>query len=430
MRYEFILGMRYLLSKRKDRSISIITWISIAGIALGGMALIVSTSVMNGFRDNLSRTIIGALPHIRVFGWEDHIQETEDLSQKLLQIPGVVATAPYILKESLITSKTASRGALIRGIDPQKEPHATEIENFLRNTTEGYSSNTPEEQTLLSQKILSQLDFHNTLAAQVPDGIILGATLAHKLEVQLGDSVKLVSSEQRMTPIGEIPRIKQLQVIGIFESGIAGYDEALAFIDYRVAQKIYDMSGRVTGIGVRIRNPEQAPHTNQVIQTKLPNYLVSNWADENKGVFQIMKIEKFVLFLALTLIVIVAAFNIVSSLTMMVMEKSKDIAILKSLGATNGSIRLIFITQGAIIGTIGTLFGIALGLLGCWILIHFNVVDIPAGVYPGGDRVPVLIDWWYVLTTALSSFLICLLVTIYPSSAAARLDPVEALRYE
>ncbi len=430
MRYEFFVGKRYLLSARWDRSISMITWISICGVALGVIALIVSTSVMNGFRTNLRNAVTGSLPHITLFSWDEGVEEYEKLKERVLGHPEVLAAAPYIYKQALLTGRKKPKGALLRGIDPEQEPGVTRISSYLRESVYGLTPLSKERQAELSKTLLRRLLHRQSREEGVPDGIILGASLAQQLDAGVGDMVKLISSEQRMTPIGDVPRIKQLEVIGIFESGISGYDEVLAFADYRLVQKLYRMDNRVTGLGVSIRDPESASDIAQELQAFDSRFLSSNWADENKSLFQVMKLEKIGLFLILTLIIVVAAFNIISSLIMLVAEKSREIAILKSLGASDRSVMRIFMFQGVVIGLIGTLAGVILGLGLCWMLTNFDIVDIPPGVYPGGNRIPVLVDWSDVGLTTLCSFIICLLVTLYPSSKAARLNPVDPLRYE
>ncbi|MDP7464011.1 MAG: ABC transporter permease, partial [SAR324 cluster bacterium] len=345
MGYETYIGRRYLFSRRRDRSISLITWISIVGIALGVIALIVSTSVMNGFRTNLQDAVTGALPHITVFSWSAGISDYEKLQGELSKIPDVVAVAPYVYKQAMLTGGRKPKGVLLRGIDPEREPNVTRIASFLREEIYGPIPETQEAQAVLSRRILRRLDHPDARSAKLRDGIILGAALAQQMEVSVGDTVQVVSSDQRMTPIGDVPRVKKLEVVGIFESGISGYDEVLAFADYRLVRKIFGMKARVSGIGIRVEDPESAPEVAQTIQAQIQNHFVSNWADENKSLFQVMKLEKIGLFLILTLIIVVAAFNIISSLVMLVVEKSREIAILKSLGATDGGIRRIFMFQ-------------------------------------------------------------------------------------
>ena len=429
MQFETFIGRRYLFSPRRDRSISVITWISIGGVALGVVALIVSTSVMNGFRTNLRDAVTGSLPHITVFAWDDAMQNYSGLQKRLTEHPEVEGVAPYIFKQALLTGRKQPKGALLRGIDPQQETEVTKISSFLRDEVYGFTPS-PEKQALISARLLKRLSHPEARSKRLKDGIILGAKLARQLEANVGDSVKLVSSEQRMTPIGDVPRIKKLEVIGIFESGISGYDEVLAFIDYRLLQKIYRMGNHITGLGVSISDPENAPEISLELAELSEDYIIGNWADENKSIFQVMKLEKIGLFLILSLIIVVAAFNIISSLIMLVLEKSREIAILKALGAKDSGIRKIFFFQGLVIGSLGTIGGVLVGLAICWALMTFEIIDIPAGVYPGGNRIPVLIDWLDVALATVASFTICILVTLYPATKASRLNPVDPLRYE
>ena len=429
MQFETFIGRRYLFSPRRDRSISVITWISIGGVALGVVALIVSTSVMNGFRTNLQDAVTGSLPHITVFAWDDAMQNYSGLQKRLTEHPEVEGVAPYIFKQALLTGRKQPKGALLRGIDPQQETEVTKISSFLRDEVYGFAPS-PEKQALISARLLKRLSHPEARSKRLKDGIILGAKLARQLKANVGDSVKLVSSEQRMTPIGDVPRIKKLEVIGIFESGISGYDEVLAFIDYRLLQKIYRMGNHITGLGVSISDPENAPEISLELAELSEDYIIGNWADENKSIFQVMKLEKIGLFLILSLIIVVAAFNIISSLIMLVLEKSREIAILKALGAKDSGIRKIFFFQGLVIGSLGTIGGVLVGLAICWALMTFEIIDIPAGVYPGGNRIPVLIDWLDVALATVASFTICILVTLYPATKASRLNPVDPLRYE
>ena len=396
---------------------------------MGVVALIVSTSVMNGFRTNLRDAVTGSLPHITVFAWDDAMQNYSGLQKRLTEHPEVEGVAPYIFKQALLTGRKQPKGALLRGIDPQQETEVTKISSFLRDEVYGFTPS-PEKQALISARLLKRLSHPEARSKRLKDGIILGAKLARQLEANVGDSVKLVSSEQRMTPIGDVPRIKKLEVIGIFESGISGYDEVLAFIDYRLLQKIYRMGNHITGLGVSISDPENAPEISLELAELSEDYIIGNWADENKSIFQVMKLEKIGLFLILSLIIVVAAFNIISSLIMLVLEKSREIAILKALGAKDSGIRKIFFFQGLVIGSLGTIGGVLVGLAICWALMTFEIIDIPAGVYPGGNRIPVLIDWLDVALATVASFTICILVTLYPATKASRLNPVDPLRYE
>ena len=429
MSFETFIAKRYLLSPRSDRSISVITGISISGVALGVVALIVSTSVMNGFRTNLRNAVTGSLPHITVFSWDDSMTDYIALQKSLSEHPKVKGVAPYIFKQTMLTGKKQPKGALLRGIDPLLEKDVTNISLYLREGVYGF---TPSEidQKKISKRLLERLSISNVEKKSPRHGIILGAKLSKQLEVDVGDSIKLISSELRMTPIGDIPRVKKLEVVGIFESEISGYDEVLAFIDYRLLQKIFLMENQITGLGLSIINPEKAPEVADDLGDISGNYIIGNWADENKSLFQVMKLEKLGLFVILSLIIVVAAFNIISSLIMLVLEKSREIAILKALGVSDNGIRRIFFYQGLVIGSLGTFVGVILGLIFCWVIKTFEIIDIPPGVYPGGNKIPVLIDWYDVTLATSASFLICVLVTLYPATKASRLNPVDPLRYE
>lgn len=426
MQYEMFIGLRYLLSRRKDRSISIITWISICGVMLGVVALIVSTSLMNGFKRDLQDSIIGTFPNIEVYGLTGDPIEIENLEQQIRENPKVVHTSPYILKQAFLTGKKLPKGALIRGIDPENESKITKIESFLRDEIYALIAPEPEEQARISKRILKRLSYKRSRKNKEKAGIILGAALAHGLAVLPGDIVELVTSETRMTIAGEVPRVKKLEVIGIFESGISGYDEVLAFIDYQLIQRLYPERS-FPEIGVKVIEPEDAVEVAEILKEKFPSYFFKDWTVDNKRLFQIMQLEKLLVFIVLAMMILVAAFNIISSLTMLVLEKNKEIAILKALGATDRSLLSIFMFQGIVIGAFGTLFGISMGLGLCFIL---STVNIPPGVYPGGNHVPVLIEWLEVALIALISFIICFLVTIVPAFKAAQVAPAEALQYQ
>ena len=430
MGYEFFISKRYLFSPRQDRSFSVITWISIGGVALGVLALVVSTAVMNGFQENLRNAIIGSLPHVTLFSWDDGMTDYEKLENEIQNLTEVMDVSPYTFQQVLLTGKKQPQGALLRGIDPQREVHVTNIASFLRETPVESVANEEVAQQKIASKILSRLSYAPSQSIKQTEGIILGSALAQQLDVSFGDTVQLISSEQRTTAVGNVPAMERLEVIGFFESGISGYDEVLAFMDYRLVQTIYRMGANVTGLGIRVKSPKLAPTIAEKIQDLSAEYITSNWADENRGMFQVMEVQKISLILILNVIVIVAAFNIISSLIMLILEKSREIAILKSLGASDRSIRKIFMWQGLVIGLLGTGIGVILGCLICWGLANFNLIEIPPGVYPGGDRIPVAIDWGDIGITTVASFLICFLITLYPSTKAARLNPVDPLRYE
>ena len=419
--YELFVALRYFRSPRKDHSISVITWVSMIGVALGVAALIIAISLMNGFRDNLQRSIIGSLPHVNIYGVIDNIVDSPQMNQQILEHEGVLAVSPYIVKQTLLMAEQESIGTLIRGIDPVRELSVTDIALFVRQSLRLSDELDEDQQLVIATKIVHSLK---------QGGIILGARIARKLNVNTGDFLKLVSSHERITPLGNLPRLKKIKVIGIFESGISGYDETLSFVDYRLIQKLYQIPNYISGLGIRIENVEKAPEIAQQLQKSFPRYITSNWASDNQSIFQVMKLEKVGLFLLLSLIIVIVSFNILSSLTMMVLEKSKEIAILKSIGATDRSIGMIFMLQGALIGWIGAMSGLLLGLLAAWILMNFQVIEVPVGVYPGGGKIPMAVYFDEVAWIVLSAFFICFFATLYPANKAARILPAESLRYE
>jgi len=257
---------------------------------------------------------------------------------------------------------------------------------------------------------------------------VLGAPLARALGVDLGDSLEIVSPVQRMTPIGPVPLLKKARVVALLETGIGGTDEVLAYVHLATAQKLFRLDDTVDALALRLENPDAIDAT--ALERALPGYRVRSWAEDNRNVFQVMKLEKLGLFLILTLIIVVAFFNIISSLVTQVIEKKKGIAILKTLGASDGMIRRIFFMEGFWIGTVGTLAGVTLGLLGCWALASFDIIRLPPGVYPVSNRIPVRIQLADLLTITAASFVICISVTLYPATRAAQVEPVRNLRNE
>ena len=442
LEFEIFIANRYLHSPRKDRSISVITSISILGVALGVATLIIVLSVMNGFEQDLKGALEGANPHLiiqSVVGTasEENLKPFYKLFNNNELVKGV---APFTTSQALIMGLDKPQGSLIRGIDPELEPDITRMERYIRTTL--YDENrqkdltTEEQEREMANQILTKLTPHlemiidkdNKAVKKKVSGIIIGSQLAKKLGVMIDDWVTVLSPEERITPMGNMPRAKKFKVVGFFESGLMGYDEILSYIDYRVAQQVFRMKGEVSGLSVGLKNGSHADQVKESIEEQIDfPYLVTTWAQQNKNLFVVIQLEKLGLTVILTLIIIIAAFNIISSLVMLVIEKHRDIAILKSLGASNRSIRKIFIIQGSVIGLTGTVIGETLGLLLCWLISAFDVIDIPPGVYVG-NRIPIHIEFWQISLIAVISFLICFLVTIMPSQKAARLDPVEGLR--
>ena len=424
MRIESFIGLRFLRSARQDRSISFITWVSMVGVMLGVTALIVTISVMNGFRENLFKAVTGTQPHARVTPREGTLDAARraGLEAALAKLPGVVASAPYFSRQVFLRSGDTFRAAVLRGVEPEREVQVSFLAEFLRPTAI-FRLGEDEPEPGRYAHLLRGLE-----RARGAAGIVLGAPLARALGVDLGDSLEIVSPVQRMTPIGPVPLLKKSRVVAVLETGIGGTDEVLAYVNLAIAQKLFRLDDTVDALALRLDNPDAIDAAG--LERALPGYQVRSWAEDNRNVFQVMKLEKLGLFLILTLIIVVAFFNIISSLVTQVIEKKKGIAILKTLGASDGLIRRIFFMEGFWIGTVGTLAGVTLGLLGCWALATFDIIRLPPGVYPVSTRIPVRIQLADLLAITAASFVICISVTLYPATRAAQVEPVRNLRNE
>lgn len=421
MRLSSYIGLRFLLSKRQERSIAVITWISGVGVMLGVTALIVTISVMNGFRANLFLAVTGATPHVRVLPrqgeWDAATQAA--MMAKVAALPGVEAVAPYVSRQVFLRAAGQYRAIVLRGIDPALEPRVSEAARFVRGDSPAAPPGA-EGAALLA-------GLPGDPAAGERAGIILGAPVARALGLIVGDEVDAISTVERQTPIGPVPLIKKLKLIGLFETGLGGMDDISGFADQRTVRQLFRLSN-LSGVAARVKNAEDIDAA--AWRRMLPEARVVTWADENRNIFQVMRLEKLGLFVILTLILVVSFFNIISSLVMLVLEKRKSIGVLMSLGATRGLIRRIFLMQGFWIATLGTAAGLTLGLAACWALATFDIVRLPPGVFPLGTRLPVRVELFDVLAITAASFLICLSVTLFPASQAARTNPVETLRWE
>jgi lipoprotein-releasing system permease protein len=412
MSFEFFVSLRYLLAKRRQTFISLVTFISIAGVAVGVMALIVVLAVMNGFQNELRERILGITSHIVVTSFRGTIDNYPEIIQRVEQESGVVAATPYLYTQVMVSTQKGLAGAVVRGLDPST---AGKVVNIAKNLVEG-----------------SLADLHREADGGVPShpGIILGNELANNLGVRSKDWVSIISPSARLTPLGRAPKTQLFRVVGIFQSGMYEFDNTLAYVDLPVAQQFLGIGDVVSGVEIKVANIYKADQVAGTLQTYLgyPFY-VRDWMQMNRNLFSALKLEKTVMFIILTLIILVAAFNIISSLIMLVMEKTRDIAILKAMGANDGSIRKIFVLQGLIIGVFGTTMGLLGGFALCSLLQRYRIIELPRDVYYI-STLPVRMESTDVLVIAVSAVIICLLATIYPSWQAARLDPAEALRYE
>jgi lipoprotein-releasing system permease protein len=414
MSYELFIGLRYLKAKRKQTFISLITFISIGGVMVGVTALIVVLAVMNGFKEDLRDKILGVTSHVVVSRFDGPMAGYQNVMAQVEKIPGVVAATPFIYSQVLISSGQAVSGAVLRGFDPETAGKVISLARNLRgvNLEElGRREEQPDQQGL--------------------PPIIVGNELAKNLGVGRGDALTVISPLGRLTPLGQVPRSQVFRVAGIFESGMYEYDSSLAYVPLAAAQRFLGLGDKVTGIELRVEDIYQADRVASNVGKLLGGFPFwsRDWMSMNRNLFSALKLEKIVMFIILTLIILVAAFNIISTLIMVVMEKTRDIAILKSMGATNQSIMAIFMIEGLIIGVVGTLLGLVGGFVLCKLLATYQFVQLPRDVYYI-STLPVKLDALDVTLTALAAIVISLVATLYPAWQASRLEPAEAIRYE
>lgn len=410
MRFEWFVALRYLSAKRKLKFISIITFISIAGVAVGVMALIVVLAVMNGFEDEIHSRIIGINAHVILlkFGGEP-IRDYYPLADRVEAVPGVIAAAPFTYTKGVLQGRAGSDGIIVRGIDIAREARVTDI---VANTDPPLASLQTE-----------------------PGGtpkIILGDELAKRLQVGRGDTVAVSSPfDYTLTPMGLMPAVARFRVVSLFSSGMFEYDQSLVYIDLEEAQALFGMGDAVVGIEIKIEDPYDAPAAGARIVESVGGfpYRANNWIELNRNLFTWMKTEKKVMFWILSLIIMVAAFNIASTLIMVVMEKTKDIGIMKSMGATARSIMRIFVFEGLVIGIVGTIVGSIGGYVLATLLDRYQFVSLPGDVYPI-ETLPVDMQGLDFIVVAAAAIVISFAAAFYPAWQAARLAPAEAIRRE
>ncbi len=410
MAFEWFISRRYLRAKRKQKFISLISVISVLGVALGVLALIVVLSVYTGFTEGMRDQIIGINSHIMVQRYDGVIEDPDAVSRRVREVAGVEAASALIFGQALITSGSGSSGIVLRGIDPRSAAAVMRITDKMESG--------------------SLEDLGRTGKDGALPGIVLGRALAAQLRVTTGDKIRLLSPNGPLTPMGVIPKIRTCRVAGTFETGMYEYDSTLGFLDLPTARLLVGIDRGVHGLEVRVDDVEQADRIAARIGAALGlEYSVRDWMAMNRNLFAALKLEKVGLFIALDLIILVAALNIISALIMVVMEKTRDIAILKSMGATTGAIMRIFFYQGMVIAFFGTALGVCGGLGLCALLTRYKIIELPSNVYPM-STLPVKVVPLDVTVIAVSAVLITLAATLYPSWKASKVKPAEALTYE
>ncbi len=432
MKYEFFIGFRYLRARRKRAFVSIIGFISILGVFIGVMALDVVLAVMKGFEDELREKIVGVNSHLVVLNYEGGVADYEELQEEVLKFPGVKGASPFIYGQAMLVSETGVMGVVIRGIKPETAGDVTTIEDALGRGALGRGEKVEEEKLkTLGKELIMKLD------GAAPSGkppILIGRELAVTLGVFSSDLVSVVSPLGKIGPLGPQAKIKRFEVVGIFDYGMVEYDSSLAYVSLKDAMDFFEMGGKVTGVEMRLKDIYSAKNIgDRITETLGFPFYTRNWQEVNRSLFKALRMERIAIAIFLGLIILVAVLDIVSTLTMVVMEKGKDIAILRAMGATSGGIMRIFITEGMVIGIVGTLLGTAAGYGICYLI---KTSDLVKGLLPFDPEVypvsefPVKIEAIYFIGVALISLLICFLGTLYPSYQASKKDPVEALRYE
>jgi lipoprotein-releasing system permease protein len=410
MAFEYFIGGRYLRSRQKHAFISFITFLSMAGVTVGVMALIIVISVMSGAESYFKSQILGVESHILLRRHGGAISDYLAVEEKVRKIEEVKSVEHFVYSQVIVRSANGISGAVLRGIDPMSS----------KEVIKGYS------QAQLRKKLKAQPA--GSADESVP-GILLGKELAASLGVSEGSVIYIISPKGMVSPVGHIPSMKRFEVGGVFESGFYEYDASLAYIHLKDAQNLLKIGDAVTAIGIRMDDIYRADAlAAQITETLGFPFWTMDWMQMNRSFFSALKLEKKAMFVILTLIILVAAFNIASTLIMMVMGKTRDIAILKAMGATDRSIWKIFVFKGLVIGLIGTMLGLVLGVIGCFILKHYKFIELPGDVYYF-TTLPVQLNYLDVLMIVASAIVICFLSTLYPAYKASRFNPVEALRY-
>src|SRR5271165_6540376 len=416
MRFEFFVAARYLRAKRRQAVVGVITVISIAGVAVGVASLIIALAITNGMRRDLQDRLLSSTAHVELMRVQnDGIKDWRALTDRLRQIPHVTAAAAGLYEPVLVSRGALSGGAMLKGIVPGEE---RTVSDLLTNLAAG--SATP----------LSEADNVTDAAGTPTPPLVIGYDLANTLDAKVGSTVMVISPQGELTPYGLVPKYQRFRVAGIFHSGFYQYDSSFGFIRLKDAQALFGEPDVVSIISFKVDDLYHADRVGKEIEAAAgPGFLTTNWMEQNRELFRALQLERVVTFIVIGLIVCVAALNILIALTMMVMEKTRDIAVLMSFGVQPAQVRRIFLLQGLLISVLGTALGLALGYLAAWAGGHYRFIHLSAEVY-SIDYLPFAPRWIDGLIVAAVSLSISLLATLYPSASAARVLPAEALRYE
>ncbi len=416
MKYELFVGLRYLRARRRETFISLLSMISILGVTIAVLTLNVVIGVMTGFEEVLRDRLLGINSHVVLVKVGGTMEKYNELTERVLREEGVLSAAPMVYGQVILSTGDRISGVVVRGVDPDRANGVVAVERYMEAGT------------------LKDLKQHRTVTVKgrtlkLP-GIILGTRLAAGLGVLPGEPIQLVSPLGKPTAVGMVPKIRRFVVVGLFKSGMHEYDSSLVFMDINDAQRFFGLGDSVTSIEIRVHDVDEAQGVAQKIQRTfgLP-YLAEDWSRLWPNLFAALRLERWVYILVLLLMVMIAAFNIISTLIMVVMEKRRDIAVLRSMGASRGSVWRIFLLKGCIIGVVGTFLGSGLGYVLCLLIQEYQFIELPKDVFLV-STVPVKISGLYFALVSLVSLLICLLASIYPARQAAKLDPVEIIRYE
>jgi lipoprotein-releasing system permease protein len=426
LRYEFLIGLRYLRARRRERFVSIIAIISLAGIAIGTFTLSVALSVMSGFEKDLRARLLAFTPQVTIERTDGGVWNPADLEKKIAAIPEVEASAPYVTSQVMAVSSTDSgapglvSGGILRGVQPRDNPVLKELKSTLENGTLA-DLETTHPVTIVEKGVKR--------VVQLP-GAILGKSLAFELGVRPGDAVILISPTSLGAGIGP-PRLKRFVVTGFFHSGMYDFDSTLLFVALKDGRALLaDDASLESGLELRLHNMFDAPHIRDKIAAMAgPDFEVKDWTTANAPLFAALALEKFTYFMVLLLIVLVAAFNIIATLVMVVMERRKEIAIVRTMGARAASVASIFLCEGAALGVIGTVLGVGAGFVTAFLIGKYHLIHLPADMFMV-SAVPVMINPWNFVLVAAATIVLCLAAAIYPALQAARLSPVEVIRYE